>query len=93
MCAWAGKKFGWCKVTARMLLAQQADLGVFWGLCEEVEALCGMCVRDRRMEEHCACIDVLKLCIFDLLLTSSRLLLLAKAPRHAQIRLLAPAAS
>ena len=49
MCAWAGKKFGWCKVTAKMLLAQQADLGVFWGLCEEVEALCGMCAQDGRL--------------------------------------------
>ncbi len=60
-----------------------------WGLCEEVEALRGMRGRKRRLREYWACMAVLKLCIFDLLLTSSRLLLLAKAPRHAQIRLLA----
>ena len=34
-----------------MLLLEVADLGVFWGLCEEVEALCGMCARERRLGE------------------------------------------
>ena len=41
MCAHAGENFGWCKDGATMLLAREADLGVFCGLCEEVEkALC-----------------------------------------------------
>ena len=71
-----------------MLLAQQADFGVFWGVCEEVEALCGMRARKRRFGEYCACVAVLKLCVFDLLLASSRLLLLANAPKHPEIRLL-----
>ena len=33
-------------------LAQQADLGVFWGLCEGLEALHGMHARERRLEEE-----------------------------------------
>ena len=36
---------------ATMLLLEEADFDVFWGLCEEVEALCGMCTRERRLEE------------------------------------------
>ena len=71
-----------------MLLAQQADLRVFGGVCEEVEALCGMRARKRRFGEYCACVAVLKLCVFDLLLASSRLLLFANAPKHPQIHLL-----
>ena len=69
-------------------LAQQADLGVFWGVCERLEALCGMRARERRLGEYWACVAVLKLCVFDLLLASSRLLLLAKAPKHPKIQLL-----
>ena len=71
-----------------MLLAQQADFGVFCGLCEEVEALRGMRERKQRLREYWACMAVPKLCIFDVLLASSRRLLLAKAPKHAQVRLL-----
>ena len=71
-----------------MLLAQQADLGVFWGLCEEVETLHAIYARERKLGKYWACIAVLKLCIFDLLRASSRLLLLAKAPKHPKIQLL-----
>jgi len=71
-----------------MLLAQQADFGVFCGLCEEVEALRGMRERKQRLREYWAYVAVLKLCVFDLLLASSRLLLLANAPNHPEIRLL-----
>ena len=71
-----------------MLLAQQADFGVFCGLCEEVEAVRGMRERKQRLREYWACVSVLKLCVFDLLLASSRLLLLANAPNHPEIRLL-----
>ena len=69
-------------------LAQQADLGVFWGVCERLEALCGMRARERRLGDYWTCAAVLKLCVFDLLLASSRLHLLANAPKHHQIRLL-----
>ena len=69
-------------------LAQQADLGVFGGVCETLEPLCGMRARERRLGEYWACVAVLKLCVFDLLLASSRLLLLAKAAKHPEIRLL-----
>ena len=69
-------------------LAQQADCDVFWGVCERLEALCGMRARERRLGEYWACVAVLKLCFFDLLLASSRLHLLANAPKHPQIRLL-----
>ena len=65
-----------------MLLAQQLDFGVFWGLCKEQGALYGMRARERRLGEYWACVAVLKLCVFDLLLASSRLLLLANAPKH-----------
>ena len=34
-----------------MLLAQEADFDVFGGVCERLEALCGMCARERRLEE------------------------------------------
>ena len=44
-----GEKCGWCKVGDTTQLAQQADLGVFGGLCEELEALCGMQARERRL--------------------------------------------
>ena len=71
-----------------MLLAQQADFGVFCGLCEEVEAVRGMRERKQRLREHWACVAVLKLCVFDLLLASSRLLLLTNTPKHPEIRLL-----
>ena len=47
-----------------MLLLEEADFDVFWGLCEEVEALCGMCTRERRLEECWGCMGVLKMCIF-----------------------------
>ena len=57
-------------------------------LCEEMEALRGMRRRKRRLREYWACVAVPKLCIFDVLLASSRRLLLAKAPKHAQVRLL-----
>ena len=36
---------------ATTLLAQQADLGVFWSVCEELEGLYGMCTRLRRLGE------------------------------------------
>ena len=71
-----------------MLLAQEADFVVFWGLCEEVEALCGMCTRERRLKECRECMGVLKMCIFVLPLAYRLLQLLAKARKHAQIRLL-----
>ena len=37
VCVSVGENLGWCLGGARMQLAQQADLGVFWGVCEEVE--------------------------------------------------------
>ena len=88
MCVRVGEKCGWCKVGDTTQLAQQADLGVFGGLCEELEALCGMQARERRLEECCGCMGVLKMCIFVLPHVVLRLQLLAKAPQHAQIRLL-----
>ena len=36
---------------ATMLLLEEADLGVFWGVCERLEALRGMCARERRLGE------------------------------------------
>ena len=63
-------------------------MGVFWGLCEEVEALCGMCTRERRLKECRKCMGVLKMCIFILPLAYRLLHLLAKPPKHDEIRLL-----
>ena len=71
-----------------MLLLEEADLRVFWGLCEEVEALYGMRARERRLGEYWGCMEVLKMCIFVLPHAIHRLHLLAKAQKHAQIRLL-----
>ena len=88
MCACAGEKCGCRKDGATMLLAQQLDFGVFGDLCEEVEALHALYARERKLGKYWACIAVLKLCIFDLLRASSRLLLLAKAPKHPKIQLL-----
>ena len=36
MCVVVAENLGWCVGGARMQLAQQADFGVFWALCEEV---------------------------------------------------------
>ena len=52
MCVRVGEKCGWCKVGDTTQLAQQADLGVFGGLCEELEALCGMQARERRLMQY-----------------------------------------
>ena len=51
---------------ATMLLLEEADLGVFWGVCERLEALCGMFARERRLGEYWGCMEVLKMCIVDL---------------------------
>ena len=41
VCACAGEKRGWRKVGATMLLLEEADLGVFLGVCEKMEtAIC-----------------------------------------------------
>ena len=52
MCVRVGEKCGWCKVGDTTQLAQQADLGVFGGLCEEVETLRGRRERNRRSKEY-----------------------------------------
>ena len=69
-------------------LAQQADLGMFSGLCEEVEARSGMRAREKRLEEYWVHVRILKTRIFVLPLGYRRLHLLANAPKHAEIRLL-----
>ena len=54
----------------------------------EVEALHAIYAREITLRKYWAYIAMLKLCIFDLLRASSHLHLLAKAQKHAQIRLL-----
>ena len=68
--------------------AQQADLGVFGGLCEELEALCGMHARERRLGKCYGCMGVLKIWFFVLPHVVLRLQPLANALKHTQIRLL-----